>query len=355
MASTLDILKWTTLTALVNEIKSPNNFLKNLLFSSHQTLPTESIEMSLLLKGREMAPFIRKNGEGVMVSGHSEKFSTVEGPNIRIKRPHTPSELLFTRRPGTVIFSPGMDYQMTAINAHVARDIQVMADLITNTEEYLCAMALQGEIAYSVADNEVFTITFPKPATNNITPAVYWDAADSTTVRVLANINAVKKVLSDEVGLVPTDALCGATAAAALRELAEKGALKWTISNFGQINAGSVDFNTMYSEQGVIFIGTFAGVNFWEYSRAADLNGVSTAMIRTKYIEFVSRSTASQRVMYYAAIPDMKAFQGKNLQAERFSKSWEIDDPSSMMNLVHSRPLPVTRRPGAHVSFLACA
>jgi hypothetical protein len=42
---------------------------------------------------------------------------------------------------------------------------------------------------------------------------------------------------------------------------------------------------------------------------------------------------------------------GRVLQSRRFSKSWEVEDPSARMLLVESNPLPVMRRPGATVSY----
>jgi hypothetical protein len=55
--------------------------------------------------------------------------------------------------------------------------------------------------------------------------------------------------------------------------------------------------------------------------------------------------------MYYGAIPDLKALQGRLFRGKRFSKSWEQEDPSVMWQLLHSRPLPVTRRPDSMVSM----
>jgi len=350
MPSTLDVLNWAAMTAAVNEMKSPNTFLQDLLFSDHHTNFVEDIEISTILKAREIAPFVRKNGEGIMVAGHSERFATVTGPNIRIKRPITPSELLYNRRPGTVIFVSG-DQQISAIQQHIARDLQVMADLVTNAQEWLCSQALQGTIAYSVADGDVFTITYPKPIGNNPTLSIFWDDATPANVNVLANNHVAKKIMSDEVGLAPTDAICGSEASAALRKLIADGNVKSFVNNNGQVKIGSIDFTTQYSDQGVIYIGEISGIRFWEYSRTASLNGTAVSMIRPKFVEFVSTSSASQRVMEYAAIPDLEAFEGRLFQAERFSKTWMEPDPSVRMALLHSRPLPVTRRPGATVSM----
>ena len=74
-------------------------------------------------------------------------------------------------------------------------------------------------------------------------------------------------------------------------------------------------------------------------------------MIRAKYAEFFHAGPGAERMIYYAGIPDLNVFGGSTLQSERFAKSWMQEDPASMMCLLHSRPLPVLRRPGSQVSF----
>lgn len=345
--ATIDELKWSSLTPAINEMKSPNQFLKRLLYGRHVTLPTEDIELSVITKGRETAPFVRKNGEALLVQGHGETFQTVQAPNIRIKRPFTPSELLFNRRPGTVIFSPGASMQVSALQQHIARDLQVMADLITNAEEYLCALSLQGTISYSVSPEEHFTISYPKPAANNVILATFWDDGDPSLPDPEDDFHTAKKILSDEVGLGVTDAIMGAEAADSFRSLMKEGSRV----DKRRLNDGQITFAEQFSEDGVIFIGTFAGIRCWEYSRTVDVNGTPTSLVRPKYVEFVTTSPSAEFTLYYGAIPDMKALQGRRFQGERFSKSWENEDPSEMIHLAHSRPLPVPRRPGSVVSM----
>jgi len=350
--STITELKWTSLTPLVNEIKSPNQFLKRRLYGRHVTLPTEDIELSVLTKGREVAPFVRKNGAALLIDGHSETFQTVSAPNIRVKRPFTPSGLLFNRRPGTVIFSPGAGMQVSALQQHIARDMQVMADAITNAEEYLCALSLTGVVSYSVSPNEHFTITYPKPAANNVTLTTFWDDADPTLPDPEENFHLVKKLLSDAVGLGLKDAIMGAGAAAAFRKILK---IQGNLGQGPKLDTGNLTLQQQYSNEGVIYLGQFCGVECWEYSRTVAVAGVSTPLIRDKFVEFVAEGAAAEFTLYYGAIPDMKALQGRKFQGERFSKSWENEDPSQMIALAHSRPLPVPRRPGAMVSMQVIA
>lgn len=346
--ATINELKWTTLTAAVNAMKSPNQFLRRLLFSNHVPLPTEDIELGLFSKNREIAPFVRKNGEAIMVAGYSQAFQTVGAPNIRIKRPFTPSELLFGRQPGTVIFSTGADMQISAVQQHIARDVQVMADLITNAEEYLCAQAIQGTISYEVADQEVFTVTFPKPSGHNVTLSTFWNDATPANTDVLENFHTAKALVADEVGLAVTHCILGSEAATSFRRLAKLGLI--TLDN-RTLTTGSVDLTQAFREDGAIYLGNVGGVEVWEYSRTAYLSGVATPMIRAKYAEFLAVTPSAERILYYGAIPDMKALQGRLFQGERFSKSWEVEDPSALMALAHSRPLPTPRKPGAGVSM----
>jgi hypothetical protein len=300
---------------------------------------------------REIAPFIRKNGMAIMVSGVGGSAYTVEAPNIRLKRPFTPSEALFNRRPGGVIFSPTAGSKYGDFRATLADDMMVMESMIVNAEEYLCAMALQGAISYSEDDEEVFTITFAKPAANNITLSTFWNDGTPANVRVHANIRAAQAVVADAGEAPLTDAICGSEAAAELDELVESGNLKMLGADGANVSAGTYTFLSQFQDDGALYMGSLNGIRFWRYSRTATLNGVSTAMVRAKYVEFISTSASSDRVLYYGAIPDVKALQGRNFVGTRFAKSWEIEDPSALMSLVHSRPLPVPRRPAANVSM----
>lgn len=346
--ATINELKYTALTPLVNEIKSPNQFVKRLVYPRHVTLPTEDIEISVINKGREMAPFVRKNGEALLVDGYSTTFQTVQAPNIRIKRPFTPSELLYRRQPGTVIFTPGASAQINALQQHIARDMQVMADLITNAEEYLCAMSLRGVITYEVSDEEVFQITYPKPSAHNITLTVFWDNADLTLPEPAENFHTVKRLMSDAVGLGSVYAIMGQEASTHFRKVIKAQAKQ---TGAATIDEGNVSLANQFTVDGAIYLGRYAGIECWEYSRTVDVNGVSTPLIRPKWVEFVSVTPAAEFTLYYGAIPDMAALQGRRFQGERFSKSWEKQDPSQLMALAHSRPLPVPRRPGALVSM----
>jgi hypothetical protein len=342
MAYSIPELKWMTMTALINEIKKPQSFLTRLLFGPRtvELLDTETIEIDSLTGGGTAAPFIKKNGEALMVEGLGETFSTIEAPNIRIKRPFKPSDLLFNRQAGTVIF-PGQS-PMSAIQAKLSRELGQMKDDIQNSLEWMVALAMRGVITYSVEDEEYFTLTFDKPAGNTFTESPLW----STTSYPEETFRTVKRLINSAVGLVPTDCIMSQTAASAFM----KNARVLTLLDNRRAKAGSVDYTRDYSEQGAIYLGNFCGIDCWEYARTISLNGTDTALVRAGYAEFVCATPAADNKLYYAAIPDMKALQGRKVKQKIFSKSWMEEDPSVYWALAHSRPLPVPRRPGSYVS-----
>lgn len=345
---TTPALTWLAQTRAVNLMKPPARFLMDLLGPEEETLATEQIEIATYTSERDVAPFVRKHAEAEMVGGVGESVRFVEGPNIRIKRPWRPSSLLTGRTTGTPLF-PTANQVISDVNRKIARDLQNMNFMIDNAEEWMLAMALRGAITYSVADREVFTITIPRAAGFSITPSVFWNDATPANITAVANLRAIFAAVAEVSGGV-TDAIMGSEVAAAFYKLPE---LLATINLNSGFIAGNIDLTTRYRADGAIYVGSWMGIRWWEYPRTVRIEGVATALIRPKWIEFVSRDT-SKFDAFYAAIPDMDAMEsGSAMQVKRFSKTWKQPDPSAKIALIHSRPLIYPRNPDATVSFKA--
>lgn len=345
-AETITQLQWATLTAAVNEIKSPNTFLKNLLWSRSEELPTETIEVSTLHGDHVAAPFVKRDGKSIMVAGRTKTWENITGPNIRISRPLKGDDLLFGRYPATSIFADAATIS-AAIDKKIADEMAVLADMVAEREEWMCAMALRNTLSYST-DDAAFDITFNRDATLDtaLGSTVGWDDSGSHPWR---DFRAAKKLISKFSRLGCDTLILGETAAQAFVEHAE---VKAQIDTTSGINAGNVTLQNQFSDDGAILIGRFSGINVWEYTGVVNTpESGDVALIRTDYAEFVSTSPAADRIMYYAAIPDLDALEGKLFVGKRFAKSWRESDPSAQMALIHSRPFPVPRRPNAAMSL----
>lgn len=350
MPRSSDVLSWSTLTAAINEMKSPQDFIKNRIFRRNVPVETRDVELSVLRRGRRMAPFVKRNGSALMTASGSEEFKLVRPAHIRIKRAVTTGELVEKRRAGTSIF-PGADGIQQAIREFLAREQGMLLDDVTNSEEYLCAQAIRGSISYSNLDEESFQVDFQRSASHDITltGADLWSAP--TTAKPSRQFLAASKLINDDVSLVPDLVLMGEDAAAAFLETDEAKALLRGFNN--NLMLGSIDLTAQFQESGAMYLGTYTqSVQIWTYGRSITLpDGTVFPLVRPDRVEFISTSPAAQHTVYYGAIEDVSLFEGRLLQAQRFSKSWIEQDPPARMLLVESNPLPCLRRPDSTVSI----
>lgn len=347
-ADTAEVLHWATLTPMINEIKSPANFVRRAFFSNHQPVAAEKIELSFWDGDREVAPFIRRHAEAALIDGYGERFAQIEPANIRMKTIIHPSKVQ-DRRPGDVIFvRPGESGPMlSSLQKYIALRGQRLADLATNAEEWLCCQALRGSVTYEVDEQEKFTVTFPRPAGNNVTLTTFWDDADPQEPDIEQDFYEAKRILSEEVSLQPTDVILGSEAVLHFMSVLKAQKLMDMLHLF----AGDVSFASQFSEDGAIYLGLFCGVKVWAYPRQITLNGAATDLIRAKYAEFICNSPAAENMIYYGGIEDVEALESGMFVTERFSKSWIEPDPSRRYMLLHTRPMPCPRRPGSMVSM----
>jgi len=348
MAQLPEVLEWYSLTDMVNEFKSPASYLVNTIFSNTRELATDNIVYRVQRKARKVAPFVEKCAEAVMSGGYSETEVTFTAPNIRIKRPLDACDLLFRRHAGDAIFADGST-QSEAAAREVALQLQSLNDEVTNAEEWLAAQAIRGVITYSTPDEAAYTINMNKPAGNTFTVGTFWGQVGALP---LNDVRTARRVMHDEVSLNPMICVLGSAACDGL--LADQSIRD--LLDIRNMSMGRLDLTQDISESGALPLGNLFGIDFWAYTREVEVNGVSEPLIRTDYAEFINTSPSAQHIMYYAGIPDLDANdQGGNIVGRRFSKSWRTPDPSQQQILVHSRPLPIMRRPGAVVSVKVVA
>lgn len=348
-APTVPSRTYVAMTEAVNKMKGPYTFIQDLVFSSHKSEDTETIEVSSFARGRKMAAMVRSGGAAVEIVGHTQEFNVVRAPNIRIKKTLSPWDATFQRYPGFGV-NESADRIRAANELRDARDLQGLNDDVTNRIEWMCAQALRGSVAYSVEDGEVFTITYPRSGDNSITLSTFWDDGTITAPKPEEDMESAQRIIHAAEGLNITHALCGSTAATYLRRVLR--AANWHLDTKDVYQGGGekVIYGGAFNKDGARPIARVNGVDFWEYSSAlTDEGGVSQPMIRPKYVEFVCASPAADNVLHFGAIPEK--VPGSLFVGEKFSKSYETEEPPTTTALVHSRPLPVLHRPDATVSM----
>ena len=338
-------LGYRSLSATVQILDKPAGLLRRIMISREELLTTPSVDLAKIIRGRKAAPMVRVDGPSAFISNQGEIHATVVTPNIALKKAFEATDLLYSRREGTTLYM-GESERNAAANRFIARELGELEDRILNREEWLCAQVLTGTISYSVDGQDHFTVTYPKSANQTValTGADVWDNAASNP---LNDIIDAKVVMDENTQLQPDIALCSPSAAEAIRNNEKLQ----VILDRQNVLGGAITFNSNVDMDGSMFIGVIGGVAFFQYGRAIDVpNGsggfTNTALIRDKYVEFISTQASAECWMYYGGIADMRTIgAGRTVAMKRFSKSWEQDDPSARMVVVKSRPLPVARKP----------
>jgi hypothetical protein len=348
-------LEWQSLTATINDIKSPGMFLQDLLFRERNTHGTQSLEIGRWTGDRKMVPFVKVGAQAFPVQGVGKAFTTVKAPNIRVKIAFNPSPLLFGRQPGTKVFVREGEDQLSAVQEHIAKDMQYMADQITNREEWMCAQALTGVITYSAADDleaEAFEFDYSRDAAHSVT-LTGADLWTSGTEDIAGDVRAAKRLVMEATGVLLTDAICGATAAEAFLNSAKVLAI---LERRNPEDDGPQILGGQPRPDGAYFMGRIFGVNWWEYARTIDdYAGNTVTLVDAKKVYLVSQSPDAGQSIEYAAIPDWDAVEDGLLQAQRFSKSWLEKDPSAVVALTHSRPFVLLKRPESMFEYQVIA
>lgn len=342
------LLHWMTLTRIINEAKSPNNFLMRLLYGNAVTVPTRHIMLSYLVRGRKMAGFVKRDGAAILVDGGNEHEIPVTPTHIRNKRVMSPSDLLNKRRAGTRVFASKQDMQ-SAQRAYLAREMKYQLDDAMNTEEWLAAQSLRAKVSYTSVDEASFEITIPRPAAHDFSLATTAEAWETATASPKDLFLRVMELINDAVSLNVTDVILGREAADAFCKIPEVAAKLDT----RRFVTGTLDLTTQFQEDGALFLGApFHNIRVWRYGRKVEMpDGTVEDLIRPKYAEFVCATQAAEFTAYYGAIEDFDAAPpGSLLESKRFMKSKDEWDPSAKIMLMETNPLMIPRRPDSTAS-----
>lgn len=352
------VLETRTLTGTTNLIKPRANLWQQLLWptSVWETLPTSTVELSYITGERESAPFVKNGASAILVGGDSESFAVVETPNIRIKRNLDPKYLAQTRHPGMSSFVQSGAEVLSGAQRYVALQAQRLRERVDNTIEVMCAQLIQGKIAYHVDGGDSFEITLPRDAALDIDliTGKEWDNAVQTDVHIAEDFMLAKDLVAERLGLPVRKVVLGSKATTYFLRNAE--VLKF-LENTRNLDVGRLSLENQFERSGAIRLGTFADLEVWSYARSVSYNGTTFKLVRDEYAEFISDDPSAENVMYFGAIMDLDAMglgeggDGGGFQAPFFSKSWTERDPSIMQMLIHSRPLPWTRKANSRVSM----
>lgn len=327
--------------------------------ATHDNLDEEFAQIDVEKGKLGMAPFVTVGGEPRYVDVLNGTEYVVETPYVSMKRPLTYSTRLAARQAGGNIFvGKGAGQIAEVIQKAITKDATTMNTLMDNREEWMAAHILRGQVSYSEDGLASFTINTAKPAANTVTVANLWDGGSATP---LEDMGDAKRLIATARGPMPNVAICGKNAAAALRALLEAGSIT-AIKTTSGIEAGRGDLRTQIEDSGMVFLGRFEEIDFFEYlgtylpdPNAVDYVDATTEVgyIRDDYIEYFSTGQIAQdmRQMFFGLIPSLFAIMGGNANVARYMASvppTELVD--TYTGILKERPLPWFYRADWYVS-----
>lgn len=340
------------MTEVVNLREKGKKALTAMFFppSVEMNLTAEHVMVDQLTGANGMAPFVEKNGKAVAIDQLNGDSYLVTPPSINIKRALTCSDLLLERAAGEkVILRNGVDVYKEAAEKQVREDLMNLDENVENRIEWMVSQLIQGVISYSVEGKASFTITTAKPAGNTFTVADLWDGA---TPKMFRDIKRAKRVVQPYSSPGFQVAICGQNASDAITDMVETGKITSIKSDSG-IVAGLASLIADYTEAGMLYLGTFGGIPFFEYAGTYidDDTGLATPFIRSDYVELMTTAKPDMRVLYFGVIRDIEAIMAGLHIGRRFANSDTDKDAGTYIAWLKSRPLPWFKRPDWNVSM----
>lgn len=372
-------LRQTTLDQVLQLNQISPNLLTRMLFpvQTHKVLSTDTVQWDILTRKNQIAPFRAVNGEPVDIARRTYSAQGITTPYLAVRAPLSMSSDLLVRWAGqnNPYVSFGQQdglWVKENIERTIAEDLQELLRSVQNTQEWMVAQLLTGKIEY-VSDEEGgghFELSTNKPSENNVDPNVYLDTKSSTEqspdemkLSVTTFISAIQKIKMEQArrqGPAITDGIVGEDAANHLQRLIAAGAFKdFLDKNFRLENGSSLITVAPWSNaEGTLYLGTIEGVRLWAYTHALP-NPANPSeyvrMIRGNYIEFMAPNAGvSERRLFFGAITNDLDAVRKGLHVRKyFTKTLKLDEPSSLVQILKSRPLPYFRRPDWFFSLRA--
>jgi hypothetical protein len=300
------------------------------------------------------APFVKIGQKAVIMDALNGTSYTIDTPFINIKRPLKYSTAFAKRIAGQGVFT-NTEQTRAMVRQAIEQDMDFMNTLIDDRIEWMVAQILTGIIEYSAEGLDSFIIATGKPAGNTFSVANAWAGGSATP---LEDIKTAKQVVSTVRGAIPNVAICGSTAATALRAMISgTGQLQDIIkTTSGVASQERLNLLSRITEEGMIHIGKLGDVDFFEYLGTfnPDGGGAATALIRADFVEFFSTSQRAldARRFMFGMIPDLRAIVEGNAVTERYVETKAPGfDQGTYEAAVKTRPFPWLYRPDWFVSM----
>lgn len=336
----LSIYDTATMVAVVNNLKTPSNFLLDTFFPNYATFDTKEIAIDVDVGKRRLAPFVSPLVAGKPVEARGIQTNTFAPAYIKDKRPLDPL------RPVQRAVGERIGGSMKPVDreaANLAFEMEDQIQMIDRRLEWMAASALRtGTILVSGEGYAPVTVNFGRDSalTIALTGAAVWSLANINggTVSPSGNLDTWATVVLKKSGGVVTDIVFTNTPwNLFISDSRVKDSVWYPRSGDSRIEFGGGVV------KGAIFKGVWGTYRLWLYNEwYVDENDVEQPMIPDGTV--ILGSNQLMGIRSFGAIIDPRFAYGALSYAP---KSWIVDDPAQRVIMMQSSPLTVPARVNA--------
>ena len=329
----------TALLGVLRTFDRPTAWLRDTFFPDPIVFNTTEIAFDKLQRRRKLAPFVSPKVAGKARKGRERIVTTFEPAYVKPKGEVSPDET-FVRLAGERIggeMAPEERYM-----AIVTQQLEDQDNEITRREEWMAAQILQsGMVVVEGDDYPAVTVDFDRDPelTVDLTGSNQWGESG---VKVLSSIRSWGTLVAEKSGGAATQVVMGAEASELfqgdtdVREVLDNRRQASGTIEFGPVSTGSEDMVAAY-------LGSIGMFDFWQYTQKyEDEAGTVRDMLPATGVLLMAPQVFAG-AMTHGAIRDLQSLRA----LARFPKMWPEQDPSVMMMMTQSAPLPVPREVNA--------
>ena len=324
----VNLFETRQLVQQVNQIYPVGSFLTNTFFKNVQNPTAEHIDITIKKGKRRLAPFVSPKVGGKVITAMGKTVSTYKPGYIKDKR-------VFDYEDGAQVANVFYADNMTPQQRLALRISEAMADqvdMISRRIELMVAQAVTTGSVSIVGEGIDEVVDFGMSGTHKVTltgTALWTDAGSDPR----ANMKAWRLLLQKDSGIAPNIMIGGVDAINAYVNHAKvKDTLDTRRIDMGMINPSILP-------GGVIYYGydKEIGLDIYSYNEwyFDEDTGLDVALMPVDKV--ILASTQAETVLAHGMIKDLQAMYATRY----FTKSWEVEDPSTRYLLTQSAPLPI--------------
>lgn len=326
----IDIYNWVELSYIVKKIPDAPAFLTKEVFKNRQLHATETIAWEVNESRERKSKFVARNAEPSPTPSLSRKTYTAQLPRIFDNRVF-PIEDLVTQSASVKIVPENQAEILSNTDKIIMDEIAKLKQSVQSTIEWMCAQALStGKIEID-GDNVHYEYDFGfVDNVHKLNPTADWSTQNA---KIVKDIRSWKSKIYNRTRVNPDICLLGSDAASAFIENSEVRTSLNTIN----YRVGALNLNEG-AKSGAIYIGTFLGVDFYEY--IWDLNGNT---IGSKMAVMLARTP--DFVLHFGGIYRVEENNPRLYTTDMLVQTLNDRYRTKIELTIESKPLPVIHNP----------